>query len=217
MTNPRMFPTLYKRQRAVLQYVSQYMQKHGYAPTIHEICDAIGVSSPATVHEHLQKLEKLGMLKRDWRRMRGMEIINQKAAGWLEGITAVEVPLFGYIAAGRPIEAIANPSEFIKVPEDLVGKKRTYVLQVKGDSMVEAGILDGDYVVVEEQNTANNGDVVVALLNDTFATLKRFFKEPDHVRLEPANSAMNPIIAKDVQIQGRVIGVIRKYTNSLAI
>lgn len=211
-----MFPTLYKKQRAVLEYVSQYMQKHGYAPTISEICDAMGVSSPATVHEHLQKLEKLGMLKRDWRRMRGMEVVNQKAAGWLEGITAVEVPLYGYIAAGRPIEAIANPTEFIKVPEDMVGKRRTYVLQVKGDSMIEAAIQDGDYVIVEEQDTANNGDIVVALLNNTFATLKRFFKEKDHVRLEPANSTMNPIITNDVKIQGRVIGVIRKYTNSLA-
>lgn len=203
-----MYPTIYKRQRAVLEYISQYMQKHGFAPTIHEICDAIGVNSPATVHEHLTKLEKAGVLKRDWRRMRGMEVLNQKAAGWLEG---VEIPLYGYIAAGRPIEAIANPTEFIKVPQDMVGKKRTYVLQVKGDSMIEASILDGDYVIIEEQNTANNGDIVVALLNDTFATLKRFFRESDHVRLEPANSTMNPIITSDVRIQGKVIGVIRKY------
>lgn len=208
-----MMPILYKKQRAVLEFISQYMQTHGYAPTIAEICDAMGVSSPATIHEHLQKLENIGMLKRDWRKMRGMEVTNQKAAGWLEGI---EIPLYGYIAAGRPIEAIANPTEFIKVPQDMVGKRRTYVLQVKGDSMIEAAIQDGDYVVVEEQETANNGDIVVALLNDTFATLKRFFKEADHVRLEPANSTMNPIITSDVKIQGRVIGVIRKYTNSLA-
>ncbi len=211
-----MMPTMYKKQRAVLEFVSQYMQQHGYAPTIAEICDAMGVSSPATVHEHLQKLEKIGMLKRDWRKMRGMEVINQKAAGWLDGTSAVEVPMYGYIAAGRPIEAIANPTEFINVPQDMVGKRRTYVLQVKGDSMIEAAIQDGDYVVIEEQSTANNGDIVVALLNDTFATLKRFFKEADHVRLEPANSTMNPIISNDVKIQGRVIGVIRKYTNSLA-
>lgn len=203
-----MYPTIYKRQRAVLEYISQYMQKNGYAPTIHEICDAIGVNSPATVHEHLTKLEKAGVLKRDWRRMRGMEVLNQKAAGWLEG---VEIPLYGYIAAGRPIEAIANPTEFIKVPQDMVGKKRTYVLQVKGDSMIEAAIQDGDFVVIEEQNTAKNGDIVVALLNDTFATLKRFFREADHVRLEPANSTMNPIITNNVRIQGKVIGVIRKY------
>jgi repressor LexA len=209
-----MLPIMYKRQRAVLEFISQYMQKHGFAPTIHEICDAIGVSSPATVHEHLVKLEKIGMLKRDWRKMRGMEVTNQKAAGWLTH--GIEVPLYGYIAAGRPIEAIANPTEFIQVPQDMVGKRRTYVLQVKGDSMIEAAIQDGDYVIVEEQDVAQNGEIVVALLNDTFATLKRFFKEPDHVRLEPANSTMNPIIAKDVKIQGRVIGVIRKYTNSLA-
>lgn len=209
-----MMPILYKKQRAVLEYISQYMQAHGYAPTIHEICDAIGVSSPATVHEHLQKLEKLGMLKRDWRKMRGMEVINQKAAGWIPA--SIEVPLYGYIAAGQPIEAIVNPTEFVQVPQDMVGKRRTYVLQVKGDSMIEANIQHGDYVVVEEQNTAQDGDIVVALLNDTFATLKRFFKEKDHIRLEPANSTMNPIIASDVKVQGRVIGVIRKYTNSLA-
>jgi len=204
-----MYPTIYKRQRAVLEYISQYMQKNGYAPTIHEICDAIGVNSPATVHEHLTKLEKAGVLKRDWRRMRGMEVLNQKAAGWMpEG---VEIPLYGYIAAGRPIEAIANPTEFVNVPQDMVGKRRTYVLQVKGDSMIEASILDGDFVIIEEQQTAKNGDIVVALLNDTFATLKRFFKEADHVRLEPANSTMNPIITNDVKIQGKVIGVIRKY------
>jgi repressor LexA len=207
------YPTLYRRQREVLEFVSQYMQKKGYAPTIHEICDAIGVNSPATVHEHLTKLEKSGVLKRDWRRMRGMEVLNQKAAGWMDGITAVEIPLFGYIAAGRPIEAIANPTEFVQVPQDMVGKRRTYVLQVKGDSMIEAAIMDGDFVVIEEQQTAKNGEIVVALLNDTFATLKRFFKEDDHVRLEPANSTMNPIISKDVKVQGRVIGVIRKYAS----
>ena len=138
-----------------------------------------------------------------------MEVLNQKAAGWMpEG---VEIPLYGYIAAGRPIEAIANPTEFVNVPQDMVGKRRTYVLQVKGDSMIEASILDGDFVIIEEQQTAKNGDIVVALLNDTFATLKRFFKEADHVRLEPANSTMNPIITNDVKIQGKVIGVIRKY------
>lgn len=208
------YPTLYKRQREVLEYVSQYMQKHGYAPTIHEICDAMGVTSPATIHEHLQKLEKLGMLKRDWRKNRGMEVLNQKAAGWIT--SSVEVPLYGYIAAGRPIDAIANPTEYMEVPQDMVGKRRTYVLQVKGDSMIEAAIQDGDYLVVEEQPTANNGDIVVALLNDTFATVKRFFREADHIRLEPANSTMNPIITNDVKIQGRVIGVIRKYAGNLA-
>ena len=209
-----MMPIMYKKQRAVLEYISQYMQQHGYAPTIVEMCDALGVSSPATIHEHLQKLEKIGMLKRDWRKMRGIEVINQKAAGWMNGI---EVPLYGYIAAGRPIEAIANPTDYIQVPDDMVGKRRTYVLQVKGESMIEAGILDGDFVVVEEKETAENGEVVVALLNDTFATLKRFFREADHIRLEPANSTMNPIITKDVKIQGRVIGVIRKYVGGAAL
>lgn len=204
-------PILYRRQRDILEFISQYMQKFGYAPTLPEICDGVGVRSPATVHEHIHNLAAKGILKKIEGIRRGIEIIDQKAVGWVSG--GVEVPLIGYIAAGTPIEAIENQTETIELPRDMVGKNRTYVLRVKGDSMIDASIQDGDYVVVEQKHVAKDGEIVVALLNDSFATLKRFYREADCIRLEPANSTMNPIRTKNVKIQGRVIGVIRKYSN----
>lgn len=207
-----MAPVLYRRQRDILQFITQYMQKHGYAPLLGEICDGLGLRSPATVHEHIQNLVEKGILRKvGVGNHRGFEVVDQTAAGWVD--PSVEVPLVGYIAAGQPIEAMADPTQIINLPADMVGDKKTYVLQVKGDSMAEAGVLDGDYVIVEEQQEAKNGDIVVALLNDNFATLKKFFREPNHVRLEPANSSMNPIITRNIKIQGKVIGIIRKYIN----
>ena len=207
-----MTPVLYRRQRDILQFITQYMQKHGYAPLLAEVCDGLGLRSPATVHEHIQNLVAKGILKKVGAgNHRGFEVVDQRAAGWVD--PSVEIPLVGYIAAGTPIEAIPDPTQTITLPADMVGDKKTYVLQVKGDSMIDAGVLDGDYVVVEEQNEAQNGDIVVAILNDNFATLKKFFKEAAHVRLEPANSSMNPIISKNVNVQGRVIGIVRKYIN----
>ncbi|HEY4694870.1 MAG TPA: transcriptional repressor LexA [Candidatus Nanoarchaeia archaeon] len=203
-------PVVYRRQRDLLEFISQYMQKKGYAPTLAEICDGIGLRSPATVHEHIENLIEKGILKKTEGARRGLEIVDQKAMGWVP--TGVEVPIFGKIAAGHPLEAINDPTQTLTIPEDMVGNKRTYVLQVKGDSMIEAAILDGDFVLVEATETANNGEIIVALINDNFATLKRYFKETDHIRLEPANSSMNPIIVRgNIQIQGRVTGVIRKY------
>lgn len=202
--------TLYKGQKAVLEYISQFMQKNGYAPTLPEICDGLGLKSPATVHEHIENLALKGLLRKIEGVRRGIEIIDQKAAGWLGGI---EVPLLGYIAAGQPIEVMENSTETVLLPPDMIGTKHTFVLQVKGNSMIDASIQDGDYVVVEQRETADNGEIVVALLNDSFATLKRYYKEADHIRLEPANSTMNPIISKNVRVQGRVIGVIRKFKN----
>ena len=204
-----MTPVIYKRERDLLEFISQFMQKHGYAPTLAEICDGLGLRSPATVHEHIQNLIEKGVLKKDEGVRRGLEIIDQKIMGWVP--TAVEIPLVGLIAAGSPIEAIEDHTSAVTVPPDMVGKKRSFALQVRGNSMIEAAILDGDFVICEETNSANNGAIVVALLNNNFATLKKFFKEADHVRLEPANSAMNPIISKNVTIQGRVVGVLRKY------
>jgi repressor LexA len=203
-----MAPVIYKRQRDLLDFISQYMQKHGYAPTLPEICDGIGVRSPATVHEHIMNLVVKGVLRKVDGARRGIEIVDQKIAGWVGG---VEVPLVGYIAAGQPIEAIENPNETINIPTDMMGRHRTFVLQVKGNSMIEAAIEDGDYVVIEQKETADDGDIVVALLNESFATLKRYYKEKDCIRLEPANSTMNAIRTKDVRIQGKVVGVIRKY------
>lgn len=203
-------PVVYRRQRDLLEFISQYMQKKGYAPTLAEICDGLGLNSPATAHEHIQNLINKGILKKTDGVRRGLEIVDQKVMGWVP--TGVEIPIMGKIAAGQPIEAITDPSATITVPEDMVGKKRTYVLQVKGDSMIEAAILDGDYVLIEQTEVANDGEIVVALLNDNFTTLKRYYKQPDHIRLEPANSTMNPIIVRgDIQIQGRVTGVIRKF------
>lgn len=201
--------TLYRRQKELLDFISQYIQKNGSSPTLQEIADALGLSSLATVHEHLVALEKKKIIKRYEGAVRGIELLGIKAASFP---ASVEIPLVGYIAAGRPIEAIENPTETIQVsPEMISGRKRNFVLMVKGNSMIEDGILDGDYVVVEQQETADNGDIVVAILEDGFATLKRFFREPTRIRLEPANSAMAPIFARNVKIQGRVVGLIRKY------
>lgn len=185
------------------------MQKRGYAPTLAEICDGLGLRSPATVHEHIQNLIIKGVLKKSEGVRRGIEVIDQRAMGWIP--SAVELPLVGKIAAGQPIEVIDDHTASVIVPPDMIGDKRCYVLQVKGNSMVEAAILDGDFVVIEHRETAENGDIVVALLNDSFVTLKRFYQETDHVRLEPANSSMNPILTRNVKIQGKVVGVVRRY------
>jgi len=200
---------IYKRERDLLEFISQYMQKCGFAPTLAEICDGLGLRSPATAHEHIQNLIEKGVLKKEEGVRRGIEIVDQKVMGWVQ--TTVEIPLVGKIAAGAPIEAIGDHTAAVNVPPDMIGKKKCFALQVRGESMVEAAILDGDFVVCEETNEANNGDIVVALLNENFATLKRFYKDADHIRLEPANSSMNPIITKNATVQGKVVGVIRKY------
>ena len=203
--------TLYRRQRQIVEFVSQYIQKNGYSPTLQEIADAIGVSSLATVHEHLQALERKGVIKKYEGAVRGLEIADKRYIPEANGIT---VPVLGYIAAGQPIQPYTDPNATFSLSPSMVSAhKRSYVLQVKGDSMIEEGILDGDYVVVEDQPDVHNGDIVVALLDNGLATLKRFFKEATRVRLEPANSAMAPIFATKVRIQGKVVGVIRKYAN----
>lgn len=201
--------TLYKRQKQILDFIKQYIDKYGYSPTLAEIADSIGVSSLATVHEHLQTLVAKGVIRRFEGAVRGIEVVDQKISETLKGI---ELPVLGFIAAGQPILPYTDPDATIKISPSMVsGKKRSYVLQVKGDSMIEDGILDGDYVIIEEQSTANNGDIVVALLDTGLATLKRFFKEPNRIRLEPANAAMQPIYATQVKIQGKCVGVIRRF------
>lgn len=201
--------TLYKRQKQILDFIAQYIQKNGFSPTLTEIAHAIGVSSLATVHEHLKAMEKKGVIRRFEGAIRGIEILENQMPKLSNGI---ELPVLGFIAAGQPIEPFTDPNATISVaPGMLSGKKRAYVLQVKGNSMIDEGILDGDYVVIEQKETANNGDIVVAILENGFATLKRFFKEATRVRLEPANSKMPPIFAKNVRIQGKVVGVVRRY------
>lgn len=203
--------TLYKRQRQIVDFIAQYTQKNGYSPTLREIAECLGVSSLATVHEHLNALVKKRVLRKYEGAVRGIELIDKRIGNVLEG---VELPVLGYIAAGQPIEPMTDPNASFSVsPSMVTGKRRSYVLQVKGDSMIEDGILDGDYVVIEEQEDANDGQIVVALLDNGLATLKRFYREATRIRLEPANSTMRPIYASNVKVQGKVVGVIRKFRN----
>lgn len=201
--------TLYRRQKQILSFIKQYIDKYGYSPTLAEIAESIGVSSLATVHEHLQALVMKGVIKKFEGAVRGIEVLDRQISQALKGI---ELPLLGFIAAGQPIMPYTDPDATVNVPTHLLsGKKRSYVLQVKGDSMIEDGILDGDFVIIEEQVTANDGDIIVALLDNGLATLKRFFREPTRIRLEPANAAMEPIYATNIKIQGKCVGVIRRF------
>lgn len=205
--------TLYNRQRQILDFISQYIQTHGYSPTLQEIAKALGVSSLATVHEHLETMERKGVIRRFEGAVRGIEILDKETAQRSSVPSAIELPVLGFIAAGQPIEPYTDPNATFSAPPSLVSSnKRCFVLQVKGESMIEAGIYDKDFVVIEQVESANNGDVVVALLENGFATLKRYFKEATRVRLEPANSAMSPIFVTKVRIQGRVVGVVRKFS-----
>lgn len=203
--------TLYKRQRQIVDFIAQYIQKNGYSPTLQEIADALGVSSLATVHEHLQALQRKKVIKKFEGAVRGIELIDRT---FLKMTDSVDLPLLGFIAAGSPIQPMTDPNATFKVsPEMITSKSRAYVLQVKGKSMIEDHIDDGDYVVIQETQEVNNGDIVVALLDNGLATLKRFYKEVTRVRLEPANSSMSPIYATNVQIQGKVVGLIRKFND----
>jgi len=193
-----------------LDYISQYIQKYSVSPTLKQIADSLGVSSLATVHEHLAVLEKKGFLKRYKGNIRGIKLTDEPKKYLTEGF--ISVPVLGFIAAGKPIEPYTDPNAFLDVPSEIVsGKKRSYVLRVKGDSMIEDGILEGDFVVIEEQEEARNGEIVVALLENGLATLKRYFKEATRVKLQPANSNMSPIYTTNVRIQGKLVGLIRKY------
>jgi repressor LexA len=198
---------LTRRQKQILDYVTRHIEKKGYAPTIEEIGDHFGLSSLATVHKHLTNLQQKGLIRRESNRSRALELVETSVQ-----VHAVELPLLGRVAAGSPIEAIQS-SETIWVPEDMIGRGRTYVLQVKGQSMIEEQIRDGDYVIVEDRQDAEDGEMVIALLHGDSATLKKLYREGDRVRLQPANAAMDPIYARaeDVRVQGVVIGVLRKY------
>jgi repressor LexA len=198
---------LTKRQKEVYDYLANYIAENGYAPTFEEIGNHFRLSSLATIHKHLSNLEDKGLIRRKWNFSRAIELVAQhKKAG------AVELRLLGTVAAGQPIEAIET-DDSIAIPEAFVRRNNTFALRVKGDSMVRDGIWDGDIIIVEERQTAENGETVVALLNDA-ATVKRFYRERGgKVRLQPANDSMAPIIAsaKDVAIRGVVVAVMRKY------
>jgi len=204
-----MAPVIYKRQSQILDFIRQNIQAKGSAPTLKEIANAIGVSSLATVHEHLTALENKKLIKRKVGKTRAIDLVSSDVSFDEKGL---DVPVLGFIAAGAPIEPYTDPNATLSIPSNFIsGKKRTYVLKVKGESMIEEQIRDGDYVVIEQSEIANNGDIVVALLDNGMATLKRFFKETTRIRLEPANAKMSPIFVKNVRIQGKVVGLIRRY------
>jgi repressor LexA len=198
---------LTKRQREILDYLNEFIQQHGYAPSLEEIGRRFNLSSLATVHKHLTNLQEKGFIRRAWNRSRSVEVVPTRM-----GVRALELPLLGYVAAGAPIEAVAS-NETIAVPEALVGKRDSYVLRVKGDSMIDEQIRDGDFVIVEDRKSVDNGEMVIALVGGLDVTLKKFYREDGRIRLQPANPAMQPIMVDPdrVQVQGVVVGVMRKY------
>lgn len=201
---------LTKRQNDILTYIKEYMVKHGYPPTIREIGKALDISSPATIHAHLQNLEKKGVIRKGGSKNRALELLVKNEFDTRNDLI-VDVPLLGKITAGNPIEAIEHPDEYFSLPSYLIPKnKEVFTLNVSGCSMINAGILDGDIVVVEKANTARNGEIVVAMTDENEVTLKTFYKEKDHFRLQPENDTMEPIILQNVTILGKAIGLYRK-------
>ena len=199
---------LTKRQREIFEFVKRYSEQHGYPPTVRDIGKAIGLTSSSTVHAHLANLEKLGVLRRDPTKPRAIEVLVDKAKA---AVSQAGLPVVGQVAAGQPVLAEENIEEYVPVPQIAGGDEGQFVLRVKGDSMVKAGIFEGDYVVVRPQETATDGEIVVALVGDE-ATVKRFYREQDHVRLQPENDALQPIRSRDVQLLGRVVGVCRRVS-----
>lgn len=210
---------LTKKQKAVLECIEDCIAKKGYGPTVREICAEIGLSSPSTVHVHLKALEEKGYIERDPLKSRSIMLKQSdqgQPVGRNEGNVlspsfskTIDVPLVGNVAAGEPILAEENITETMSLPIDIVGDSASFMLSVRGESMIEAGINDGDYVVVKQQQTANNGDIVVAIIEDG-ATVKTFYKESDHIRLQPENSTMEPIIVTNCAIAGKVVAVFRR-------
>ena len=197
---------LTKRQKEIFDFIRRYAARYGYPPTVREIGKAVGLHSSSTVHAHLANLEKVGLLRRDPTKPRAIELLVDRAKRAMRG---PGLPLVGQVAAGEPILAEENIEEYVQVPSAIGGEQGDYILQVKGDSMRDAGILEGDYVVVSEADDADNGEIVVALIEDE-ATVKRFYREKDRVRLQPANKAYKPIRTRDAKVLGRVIGVYRR-------
>ncbi|MBQ9011182.1 MAG: transcriptional repressor LexA [Bacilli bacterium] len=201
---------LTNRQKDVLDYVKSYIVSHGYPPTVREIGKALDISSPATIHAHLKNIEKKGFIRKDNSKNRAIELLVDNEFDKTNEEIA-KVPLLGKITAGSPIEAIEMPNEFFSLPAYLLPKdKEVFTLKVSGTSMINAGILDGDIVIVERRNTARNGEIIVAMTEENEVTLKTFYKEKDHIRLQPENDTMDPIILNNVSILGKAIGLYRK-------
>ena len=202
---------LTKRQRDILIFIKKYLATKGYPPTVREIGKALELSSPATIHVHLHNLENKGYIRMEKSKNRTIELLVDNEYIKDDNKT-VEVPLLGKITAGNPIEAIENPDNYFALPTSLIPKnKSVFTLNVSGDSMINAGIFDGDVVIVEKTNTANNGEIVVAMTDENEVTLKTFYKEKDHIRLQPENDTMKPFIFNNITILGKAIGLYRKF------
>lgn len=209
---------LYRKERELLNFIIQFQEQNGYSPTLKEMADATGKRSVSTVHTLIRTMVDKGYIQKVDGNLRTLKILKRDTLGKLIGATSktlgpsVALPLMGYIAAGQPLEPYSDPEATFAIASSMLsGTKTSYVLQVKGSSMIEDGILDGDYVVIEKSELANNGDIVVALVDESLATLKRFYKEGDQVVLKPANATMEPIYPKVVRVQGRVVGLVRKF------
>ena len=212
---------LNKREKSILKYISKQIEKNGYPPSVREIGKAVGLSSTATVHGYLSRLEEKGYVKKENQKGRTLRLLKdengenmtkkrrEEAKNFYTGRELVDVPVIGKITAGAPILAVENVTDTFPIPLDFVGNSESFMLTVRGESMIEAGILDGDYILIRKQNTAENGQIVVALIEDE-ATVKTFYKEKGHIRLQPENSTMDPIIVPNCEILGKVIGVFRK-------
>jgi len=200
---------LTKRQREIFDYIGSYLTKHGYPPTVREIGKAVGLHSSSTVHAHLSKLESLGVLRRDPSKPRALEVMVERAK---KVVRPSGLPLVGQVAAGEPVLAEENIEEYIEVPDVVGGEDGDYILRVRGESMKDAGILEGDFVVVRPTERARDGEIVVALVGDDEATVKRFFREKDQIRLQPENKSMKPIRTRDARLLGRVVGVFRRVS-----
>ncbi|NLU09534.1 MAG: transcriptional repressor LexA [Tepidanaerobacter acetatoxydans] len=203
-----MYENLTHRQKQILDYIHNYFKTKGYPPSVREICVATNLKSTATVHSYLVQLEEKGYIKRDPQKPRAIEIMD---TGIVIDKDVVQIPLVGKVTAGEPILAQENIENVFPFPKEMLPDANVFMLAVKGDSMIEAGILNGDYVMIQSTNTAKNGDIVVALLEEDEATIKRFYKESDHIRLQPENPFMEPIIVKDLKILGKVVGLYRKF------
>jgi repressor LexA len=205
---------LTKRQQEIFDFIKRYSAKYGYPPTVRDIGKAVGLASSSTVHAHLANLEKIGLLRRDPTKPRALELLDRAAAGVQAGVQTFlqpGLPLVGQVAAGQPIVAEENIEEYIQTPSFAGGEDGEFLLRVRGDSMQDAGIIEDDLVVVRSQDHAHDGDIVVALVGEE-ATVKRFFQEEDHVRLQPENSSMEPIRSRDVRVLGKVVGLMRNIS-----
>lgn len=199
-----------KKQDEVLNFIKKHIVKNGFPPSVREIGQALGLNSPATVHAHLKKLEEAGCIRKESQKFRTIEVLVENEFKETSS-DIVKVPLLGKITAGSPIEAIERPDEFFSLPAELIPNKETiFTLKVSGDSMINAGIYDKDIVIVQKQKVARNGEIVVAMTDENEVTIKTFYKEDDHIRLQPENDSMNPIILDNVTILGKAIGLYRK-------